>query len=332
MYRNWRDLIKPREVKIDPRSKTETYAKFVCEPLERGFGITIGNTLRRVLLSSIMGSAVTKVKIDGALHEFTNLPDVKEDVTDIVLNLKELRLKLHGYESKVVTIDVEGPKVVTAADIVSDGSVEVLNPEHKIATVSERGRFRVELTVEAGRGYVPAEENKGEEDPIGIIPIDAIFNPIRKVNFAITNARVGQRTDFNKLVLEVWTDGSVAPEDAVAFAAKIVKEQINIFINFDEAVEPEETTTEEEPQFNEHLLKPVDELELTVRSYNCLRNADIRYIGDLVQKTDLELLKTKNFGRKSLKEIKELLTQYGLHLDMKLENWPPKELLQKKEG
>ncbi|QED28797.1 DNA-directed RNA polymerase subunit alpha [Microvenator marinus] len=332
MYRNWRDLIRPREVNIDPRTKTDTYAKFVCEPLERGYGITIGNTLRRVLLSSIMGAAVTKVKIDGALHEFTNLPDVKEDVTDIVLNLKELRVKLHGYEPKVVTIDVEGPKVVTAADIVSDGAVEVLNPEHKIATVSERGRFRAELTIEAGRGYVPAEENKGEEDPIGVIPIDAIFNPIRKVNFAITNARVGQRTDFNKLVLEVWTDGSVAPEDAVAFAAKIVKEQINIFINFDEAVEPEETTKEEEPQFNEHLLKPVDELELTVRSYNCLRNADIRYIGDLVQKTDLELLKTKNFGRKSLKEIKELLTQYGLHLDMKLENWPPKELLQKKEG
>ncbi len=330
MYRNWRDLIKPREVKIDPRSKTQTYAKFVCEPLERGYGITVGNALRRILLSSIMGAAVTRVKIDGALHEFTSLPEVKEDVIDIVLNLKELGVKLHGFEQKVVTIDVVGPKTVTGADVISDGSVEVLNPDHKIATVSEGGRLRMELTVAPGRGYVPAEENKDPEDPIGVIPIDAIFNPIKKVNFAITNARVGQRTDFNKLVLEVWTDGSVAPEDAVAYAAKILKEQIGIFINFDESSEPEETHHEETPQFNEHLLKPVDELELSVRSFNCLQNAGIKFIGDLVQKTEPELLKTKNFGRKSLKEIRELLAEHGLHLDMKLENWPPKELLQKK--
>lgn len=332
MYRNWRDLIKPREVKIDHRTKTQTYAKFVCEPLERGYGITIGNALRRILLSSIMGSAVTKVKLDGALHEFTSLPDVKEDVTDIVLNLKELRLKLVGPDTKVVTIDVEGPQVVTAADINTDGSVEILDVDHKIATVSENGRLRMELTVSAGRGYVSSIENKDEEDAIGVIPIDSLFSPIRKVNFSITNARVGQRTDFDKLTLEVWTDGSVIPEDAVAFASKIIKEQISIFINFDETAEPEETVGDEEPEFNENLLRPVDELELSVRSFNCLQNAGIKYIGDLVQKSEGQMLKTKNFGRKSLKEIKELLAEMGLQLGMTLDNWPPRELADKVEG
>ncbi len=326
MYQNWRDLIKPREVKIDPRSKTETYAKFVCEPLERGYGITVGNALRRILLSSIMGAAVTKVKIDGALHEFTSLPEVKEDVTDIVLNLKELRIKLHGYEPRVITIDVDGPKEVTGADIVTDANVEILNPDHHIATVSDGGRLRMELTVEAGRSYIPAEENKKEDDAIGVISIDSLFSPIRKVNYSITNARVGQRTDYDKLTLEVWTDGSVFPEDAVAFAAKILKEQVSIFINFDESIEPEVSEAEEEPEFNENLLRPVDELELSVRSFNCLQNAGIKYIGDLVQKTEAEMLKTKNFGRKSLKEIKELLADMGLSLGMKLENWPPKDL------
>jgi DNA-directed RNA polymerase subunit alpha len=326
MYRNWRDLIRPREVKIDLRSKTSTYAKFVCEPLERGYGMTIGNALRRILISSIMGAAVTKVKIDGALHEFTSLPEVKEDVIEIVLNLKELRLKLHGYEPRVCTIDVQGPATVTAADINTDDNVVVLNPEHHIATVSDNGRLRLELTVAPGRGYVPADENKDEEDPIGVIPVDSLFSPIVKVNYSITNARVGQRTDYDKLALEVWTDGSVAPEDAVAFASKILKEQLTIFINFDESLEPEESFAEEEPEFNEHLLVPVNELELSVRSFNCLQNAGIKYIGDLVQKTEQEMLKTKNFGRKSLKEIKELLRDRGLELGMKLDNWPPKEL------
>lgn len=326
MYRNWRDLIRPREVKIDLRSKTSTYAKFVCEPLERGYGMTVGNALRRILISSIMGAAVTKVKLDGALHEFTSLPDVKEDVIEIVLNLKELRLKLHGYEPRVCTIDVQGPAKVTAADIKHDDHVVVLDPNHHIATVSENGHLRLELTIEAGRGYVPAEENKDEEDPIGVIPVDALFSPIVKVNYSITNARVGQRTDYDKLVLEVWTDGSVAPEDAVAFAAKILKDQLTIFINFDESLEPEESYAEEEPEFNEHLLVPVNELELSVRSFNCLQNAGIKFIGDLVQKTEQEMLKTKNFGRKSLKEIKELLRDRGLELGMKLDNWPPKDL------
>jgi len=301
----------------------------VCEPLERGYGITVGNALRRILLSSIMGAAVTKVKFDGALHEFTSLPEVKEDVTDIILNLKELRLKLHGEDERVVTIDVEGPKVVTASDISTSDAVEVLNPDHVIATVGEHGRLRMELTVALGRGYVPADENKSEDDEIGLIPIDALFSPIRKANYQITNARVGQRTDYDKLTLEVWTDGSVLPEDAVAFAAKILKEQMTIFINFDESLEPEETDEVEEPDFNENLLRPVDELELSVRSFNCLQNAGIRYIGDLVQKTEAEMLKTKNFGRKSLKEIKELLAEMDLELGMKLENWPPKELAKK---
>ncbi|MFU8804347.1 MAG: DNA-directed RNA polymerase subunit alpha [Bradymonadaceae bacterium] len=329
MYRNWRDLIKPREVAIDPRSKSDTYAKFACEPFERGYGITMGNALRRILLSGIMGAAVTKVQIDGALHEFTSLPDVKEDITDIVLNLKELRLKLHGYEPRTITIDVPGPKVVTAGDIVTGTEVEVLNPDHVIATVDEKGHLRMEMTVEAGRGYVPAEENKGEEDPIGLIAIDSLFSPIRKVNYQITNARVGQRTDYDKLTLEVWTDGSVVPEDAVAFAAKILKEQVSIFINFDETTEPQEVLQVEEPEFNENLLKPIDELELSVRSFNCLQTAGIKYVGDLVQKTEAELLKTKNFGRKSLKEIKEILERLGLDLGQKVENWPPKELEKK---
>ena len=326
MYRNWRDLIRPREVNIDLRSKTSTYAKFVCEPLERGYGMTIGNALRRILISSIRGAAVTKVKIDGALHEFTSLPEVKEDVIEIVLNLKELRLSLEGNDSRVCTIDVEGPATVTAADIASDGAVKVLNPDHHIATVSDNGRLRLELTVAAGRGYVPADENKHEDDPIGVIPVDSLFSPVVKVNYAITNARVGQRTDYDKLALEVWTDGSVVPEDAVAYAAKILKEQLTIFINFDESLEPEESFAEEVPEFNEHLLVPVTELELSVRSFNCLQNAGIKYIGDLVQKSEQEMLKTKNFGRKSLKEIKELLKERNLELGMTLDNWPPKEL------
>jgi DNA-directed RNA polymerase subunit alpha len=328
-HRNWRDLIKPREVEIDQRSKTDTYAKFVCEPLERGYGITIGNALRRILLSSIVGAAVTKLKIEGALHEFTSLPEVKEDVADIILNLKELRLTLHGDEPETLDIDVEGPAVITGEHLDAGPNVDVLNPDHVIATVSEGGRLQMQLTVDHGRGYVPAEENKDEEDPIGTIPIDSLFSPIRKVNYKITNARVGQRTDYDKLSLEVWTDGSVIPEDAVAYASKIIKEQVTIFINFDETIEPEVTEEEEEPEFNENLLKPIDELELSVRSFNCLQSAGIRYVGDLVQKTEAQMLKTKNFGRKSLKEIKELLAEMELELGMELENWPPKDLEKK---
>ncbi len=330
MYRNWRDLIKPREVEIDDRSKSETYAEFVCEPFERGFGITIGNSLRRIMLSSIVGAAITNVKIEGVLHEFTSVPEVKEDVTDIVLNLKELRLKLHGHDAQKVTVNVEGPAVVTGADIQTGAKVEVLNPDHVIATVGEEGHLQMEMTVDAGRGYVPAKENKTEDDAIGVIPIDSLFSPIRKVNYQVTHARVGQRTDYDKLKLEVWTDGSVLPEDAVAFASKILKEQVSIFINFDETIEPPKEEEADEPEFNENLLKPIEDLELSVRSFNCLQTAGIKFVGDLVQKTEPELLKTKNFGRKSLKEIEDILGKMDFELGTKLENWPPKELEKKK--
>ncbi len=326
MYRNWRNMIRPREIEIDPRSQSDTYAKFECQPLERGYGITIGNALRRILLSSIRGTAVTKIQAEGALHEFTSLPEIKEDVTDILLNVKELRLKSHVEEARTLTIDFEGPGTVTGEDIQSDGQVEILNPEHAIATVSDGGDLQMELTVERGRGYVSAEENKSEDDPVGMIPVDSLFSPITKVNYKISNARVGQRTDYDKLSLEVWTDGSVKPEDAVAYAAKILKEQVTIFINFDEDIEPEFEEEEEEPEFDDKLLKPIDELELSVRSYNCLQGAGITHVGDLVQRTEAELLKTKNFGRKSLKEIKDILDEMDLELGTSLENWPPSGL------
>ena len=327
MYRNWRDLIKPRDVRIDTDTKTDTYTKFFCEPLERGFGITLGNSLRRILLSSLMGSAVTAVKIEGALHEFTTLPDVKEDVTDIILNLKSLRIKSTTDEPKVFYLKATGPKLVTAADIECPAEFEVLNQDQVIATLGDNGRLNVEMFVSLGRGYVPAEDNKDESLSVEAIPIDAVFSPVRKVSFQVTNARVGNRTDYDRLVFEVWTDGTVVPEDAVAFAAKIIKEQISIFINFEEGLEPpEEEEDEEQEEFNENLLRSVDELELSVRSANCLQNANIRLIGELVQKTEAEMLKTKNFGRKSLKEIKEILAEMGLALGMKLDHWPPKQL------
>ncbi|BDG07524.1 DNA-directed RNA polymerase subunit alpha [Anaeromyxobacter paludicola] len=323
--KNWRDLIKPRGLVVDQDSLTPTYGKFVAEPLERGFGITLGNSLRRVLLSSLQGAAITSVKIEGVEHEFMTIPEVAEDVTDIILNLKEVLLQIHTNEVKTLRIEADGPKEIKAGDIIADGQVEVLNPNHHLFTISEGGRVRVELTARRGRGYVPAERNKIAGAPIGVIPIDALFSPIRKVNYQVTNARVGQVTDYDRLSLELWTDGSVAPVDAVAYAAKIIKEQLSIFINFDEVEEPvAEISPVEETKLNENLFRSVDELELSVRSANCLQNANIKTIGDLVQKTEAEMLKTKNFGRKSLKEIKEILAEMGLSLGMKLENWPPK--------
>jgi DNA-directed RNA polymerase subunit alpha len=320
--RNWRDLIRPRSVPVEQESLTNYYGKFTAEPLERGFGLTLGNSLRRVLLSSLQGAAITSIKIDGALHEFTSVPDVVEDVTEIVLNLKEVVVKAHSPRTHTARIDVEGPAQVTAADIqVGDQQVEVLNPDHVLCTVSKGGRLSAELTVDVGRGYVPADRNKKPGMPIGTIPIDALFSPIRKVNYTVTNARVGQMTDYDKLTFEVWTDGSVRPSDAVAFAAKILKDQLTVFINFEEEEEPLEQVDEEEP-LNENLFRSVDELELSVRSANCLQNANIRLIGELVQKTESEMLKTKNFGRKSLKEIKEILSDMGLSLGMKIPNWP----------
>ena len=322
MYRNWFGLIRPKQLQIE--AATDTYGKFVCEPLERGFGLTIGNALRRILLSSIRGAAITGVSIEGTLHEFSAIPDVVEDVTDVILNLKEVQVRMHTTGPKTVRIEKEGPSVVTAADIISDSTVEILNRDQHIATIAEGGKFVAELTVKEGRGYVPADGNKDEEQPVGLIAIDAIFSPIQRVNYRITNARVGQRTDYDKLTLEVWTNGAVLPEDSVALASKILKEQLQIFINFDEAIEEpvvEEET--EEPKFNENLYRTVDELELSVRSANCLQNANIKHIGDLVQRTEAEMLKTKNFGRKSLKEIKEILAEMGLSLGMKLDGWDP---------
>jgi DNA-directed RNA polymerase subunit alpha len=325
LAKNWRDLIKPRKLEVDPDSLRPTYGKFVAEPLERGFGTTLGNSLRRVLLSSLQGAAITALKIDGVDHEFSTVPEVVEDVTDIVLNLKEVLLRMHTNDQKTLRIEVEGPKEVKAGDIIADDQVEILNPGHHICTVSEGGKLRLEMTCRRGRGYVPAAANKVAGAPLGTIPVDSLFSPVRKVNYQVTNARVGQVTDYDRLSLEVWTDGSVSPQDAVAYAAKIIKEQLTVFINFDETEEPTPVETpKEEAKLNENLFRSVDELELSVRSANCLQQANIRTIGDLVQRTEAEMLKTKNFGRKSLKEIKEILAEMGLSLGMKLENWPPK--------
>src|SRR5450432_1217637 len=321
--RNWRDLIRPKGISIDTESANNFYAKFTCEPLERGYGITIGNSLRRVLLSSLQGAAITAIRVEGALHEFTTVSDVVEDVTDIILNLKEVVLKAAQAKTYTVRIDKEGPGPVYAKDIQLVDGLQVLNPDHLVATLNKKGPLTMELSVNVGRGYVPADKNKTPTMAIGTIPIDALFSPIRKVNYTVTNARVGQQTDFDKLTLEVWTNGSVKPQDAVAFAAKILKEQVSIFINFEET---EETTYvaaggDDEP-LNENLFRSVDELELSVRSANCLQNANITLIGELVQRTEQDMLKTKNFGRKSLKEIKEILANMGLSLGMKIDNWP----------
>jgi DNA-directed RNA polymerase subunit alpha len=323
---NWRGLIKPRSMEKDTRSGG-TYGKFVVRPLERGFGITLGNALRRILLSSLQGAAITSVKIDGVLHEFSSIPGVVEDVTDIILNLKGVRIRTSASERLTATIDKRGAPgdvvVVRASDIRFDGEAEVLNPEHEIAMLTESGRFVAEMSVEMGRGYVPGTFAKATENPIGTMAIDAIHSPIKKVKYTVTNARVGQRTDYDKLTLEVWTDGSVRPDDAVAFAAKIMKEQVQVFINFAEEREPDmgvDATTDEE--WNDSLFKRVDELELSVRSANCLQNAGIEYIWQLVEKSEAEMLKTKNFGRKSLNEIKEILQELGLSLGMKLHNFP----------
>jgi DNA-directed RNA polymerase subunit alpha len=321
--RNWRDLIRPKGITIETETATDFYGKFTCEPLERGFGITIGNSLRRVLLSSLQGAAVTAVRMEGALHEFTTIPDVVEDVTDIILNLKEVVLKAAQPKTYTVRVDKEGPGPVYARDIQLVDGLQVLNPDHLVATLDKKGPLQMELTVNVGRGYVPAERNKTPTMPIGTIPIDALFSPIRKVNYTVQNARVGQVTDYDKLTLEVWTNGSVKPADAVAFAAKILKEQLSIWINFEET---EETSYQapggEDEPLNENLFRSVDELELSVRSANCLQNANITLIGELVQRTEQDMLKTKNFGRKSLKEIKEILASMGLGLGMKIDNWP----------
>ncbi len=322
VYRNWRDLIKPRRVDIDPTTLADTYGKFVAKPLERGFGITLGNAIRRILLSSIQGAAVTGLKIDGILHEFSPVRGAIEDVGDIILNLKGLRLRMDTPETKVLRLKATGPGPVLASQIETGGMAQILNPDHKICTLGERAEISMEIQVKMGRGYV-STESQTEAADIGFIPVDAFFSPVKRVTYFITNARVGQRTDYDRLTLEVVTDGSVRPQDALAYSAKILKDQISIFINFNEADEPEavEERSELAPRFNENLNRRVDELELSVRSANCLANANIRYIGELVQKTESEILRTKNFGRKSLNEIKEILAEMGLSLGMKLDGW-----------
>lgn len=323
LEKNWRDLVKPKALDVDKEKLSTNYGKFIARPLERGFGLTLGNSLRRVMLSSLQGAAITAVKIDGVVHEFTSMPDVKEDVAEVLLNLKEVRFKLHA-ESATVAIDKEGPCVVTAADVICPEQIQVLNPDQHLATLGKGAKLKAEIRVERGRGYRAAENNKTEDLPVGWIPVDSFFSPVRRVNYTVTQSRVGQRTDYDKLTLEIWTDGSVHPEDAVSLGSKILKDQLSVFLNFEEEPEPLTEAKEElSPQFNPNLLRTVDELELSVRSANCLQNAAIKYIYELVQKTEAEMLKTKNFGRKSLTEIKDILSEMGLSLGMKLDGFVP---------
>lgn len=323
MQKNWRNLIKPENIEVDEKSHTAFYGEFDCQPLEKGFGITLGNSLRRVLLSSIYGAAIVSVRIEGVFHEFSTVPGVKEDVTDIILNIKGICLKLHEDGPRTIYIDATKEGVVTAGDIITDEMVEIMNPGHHIATLSEGATFNVEMVVKTGKGYVPAKMGKDPGQPEGVINIDAIYSPIKKVTYAVSNARVGQITDYDRLVLEVWTDGSMLPEDAIDCAARILSAQLDVFVQDggieEEADKPaeEEEEREEKGQVNENLFKSVEELELSVRSANCLKNAGIRDIGDLVKKTEAEMLKTKNFGRKSLNEIKEILLEMDLSLGMK---------------
>lgn len=322
MVKNWRDLIRPHRMEIED-NLSDTYGRFECAPLERGFGLTLGNALRRVLLSSLQGASITSVRIANVMHEFTTVSGVLEDVTDLILNLKEVRVRMNAEGPKELSIHKQGPGIVTASDLVSgDQTVEILNGDHHIATLSEDAELQLTATVELGKGFVLAEKNAKEEQPIGTIPIDSIFSPVRKVNYTVTNARVGRETDYDKLVTEVWTDGSIAPADALAFAAKILKEQLSIFINFEEDIEKVVAVGAHVAQPNEVLFRPVEELELSVRSANCLQNADIRYIGELVQRSEAEMLKTKNFGRKSLNEIKEILARLGLSFGTALDSFP----------
>lgn len=332
-YVNWREMIKPEKLDV---TTTSTYGKFVCEPLERGYGITIGNSLRRIILSSIYGAAIVSVKFDDALHEYSVISDIREDVSEIILNLKELKLKVDDPEEKILTLNITGEAEVTGADIVSpDGRVTILNPAQHIATVNKNGKLNIVMVVKTSKGYALSSANKDDDAPIGTIPIDSAFSPIKRVKYVVGTSRIGQKTDYDKLTFEVWTDGSVTPDDSVAYGAKILKEQMNPFINFDEELEPEESeykTDEGEKGFNENIYRSVDELELSVRSSNCLKNARIHTIYQLVQKTDSEMLKTKNFGRKSLNEIKEVLNSMNLSLGMDLEGIEPPEDVNTQEG
>ncbi len=323
IQKNWQELIKPNKLEVNPGVDPQRVATVVAEPLERGFGLTLGNALRRVLLSSLQGAAINSAHIDGVLHEFSSIPGVREDVTNIVLNIKDIALKMQGDGPKRMVLKKSGPGAVTAGDIGVTGDIQVLNPALVLCTLDEGAEIRMELTVDTGKGYVPADRNRSEDSPIGLIPIDSLYSPVKKVSYRVENTREGQILDYDKLTMTVETNGSITPEDAIAYAARILQDQLNVFVNFDEPKREEAAPSIPELAFNPALLKKVDELELSVRSANCLKNDNIVYIGDLIQKSEGEMLRTPNFGRKSLNEIKEVLAQMGLHLGMDVNGWPP---------
>ena len=326
IQKNWQELIKPQKIEIAHGSNTKTTGKIVAEPLERGFGLTLGNALRRILLSSLQGAAVTAIQIDGVLHEFSSIEGVREDVTDIVLNVKAISVRMHAEGPKRMRVSAEGPCEVTAGMIEAGADIEIMNPDLVICTLDKGAKFNMEMTVNTGKGYRPAALNRPEEAPVGLIPVDSVFSPVRKVSYEIEDTRVGQITDYDKLTMSIETNGVISPEDAVAYAARILQDQLQVFINFEEPDAQSSSEEGEELPFNRNLLRKVDELELSVRSANCLKNDNIVYIGDLVQKSESDMLRTPNFGRKSLNEIKEVLSNMGLHLGMQVEGWPPENI------
>jgi len=326
IQKNWQELIKPTKLEVALGDDTKRFATVVAEPLERGFGLTLGNALRRILLSSLQGAAISSVHIDGVLHEFSSIPGVREDVTDIVLNIKDISIKMQSDGPKRMILKKQGPGAVTAGDIAVTGDVQVLNPDLVICTLDDGAEIRMEFTVTNGKGYVPADRNRAEDSPIGLIPVDSLYSPVKKVSYRVENTREGQILDYDKLTLTIETNGAISPEDAVAYAARILQDQLNVFVNFDEPKREEAAPSIPELAFNPALLKKVDELELSVRSANCLKNDNIVYIGDLIQKSEGEMLRTPNFGRKSLNEIKEVLAQMGLHLGMEVPGWPPENI------
>jgi DNA-directed RNA polymerase subunit alpha len=326
IHKNWQELIKPTQLDVKPGNDPSRQATVVAEPLERGFGLTLGNAVRRVLMSSLQGAAITSIQIDNVLHEFSSVAGVREDVTDIVLNLKGVAIRMEVEGPKRLSISAKGPRIVTAADISESAGIEILNKEHVVCHLDDGADLFMELTVDTGKGYVSADKNRPEDAPIGLIPIDAIYSPVNKVSYDVQPTREGQVLDYDKLTLKLETDGSVTPDDAVAYAARILQDQLSVFVNFDEPEAARGANEEEELEFNPLLLKKVDELELSVRSANCLKNDNIVYIGDLIQKTEAEMLRTPNFGRKSLNEIKEVLSGMGLHLGMDILDWPPENI------
>ncbi|MBU0858611.1 MAG: DNA-directed RNA polymerase subunit alpha [Alphaproteobacteria bacterium] len=326
IQKNWQELIKPVKIEIGHGNDPKCIGKVVADPLERGFGLTLGNALRRVLLSSLQGAAVTAVQIDGVLHEFSSIEGVREDVTDIILNIKAIAVRMHVEGPKRMRLAAEGPCEVTAGMIEAGADIEIMNPDLVICTLDKGAKLNMEMTVNTGKGYRPASLNRPEECPVGLIPVDSVFSPVRKVSYEVEDTRVGQITDYDKLTLQIETNGVISPEDSIAYAARILQDQLQVFINFEEPKEATEKEEKEELPFNKNLLRKVDELELSVRSANCLKNDNIVYIGDLVQKSESDMLRTPNFGRKSLNEIKEVLTSMGLHLGMQVEGWPPENI------